>query len=1022
MAIQEQMERQLEGGDTGSALDTLRLMEQERSTVGEPVAAVAAREQQLRQRQPLPGWDNPQPAPALVQPPAGGPAQTPAQTEEADVILPSGEQVTVIIPVGMTDEEVKQHLKAMGELPPDPAGAGGEPERYRLGAALQGASMGTGDEWTAAITAAAAKAATWLPGQQAGEDSTYADIYQDVLESERSKLQDYRKAHPVEATAYEIGGAMVPALASGGSAAPLTVGRAAAQGAGWGGLYGIGATDPSTSLSAGEQVSERVKGGGMGAAVGGAVGGVIGTGVKGYQAASASRAKANVRKQMSTMQGRQTVLDDVTDEVTTRMAGGESRIDAVNNTLKSKHLNASDYRDLMIHNSGPINFGKTRGQAMDDIVAKQDILNNTVIMGTIPVIDHVIRPIATRIERWSPAVAQKLRNYEARTHFDYHDWSTAARPWAEAVRKIDKEPLREMTRHLYNGRFDEARAIMQREGGPELLDQFRVVEDILAHIRSQMRRVGIKDKDIPNYFPRTVKDLKGLKAALGTEELKGVDAYLRRVKDPVRAMEMYMKANPKVKERALRRRKVSEIDEEIDQFYSSLGTSLDRHFRDSTSLVRRREFLGKYAEVTDKGAEDIEGGITDMVDDLLDVADPEGRDEIARLLKARFVAGEKNMYGWLQNIRNIGHTALLANPVSATTQLADLGPTAWVYGLGKTSMATVKNTTGKGKRMFNADDLGVMEQMVQEINETGAGLSTKVLEKGLRYSGFRAMDKFGKDAIITASYDKAARMARSFHGKKQLAKDLRASWGDETGQLIQDLADGKRSELVRLYLFTQLSKMQPITKSEMPQMYLEMPNGRILYQLMSWTIKQVDVMRQEILGTAQKVLQKGGMKKAGGTAKELATKMVAGYMFIGGMGVASDEAKRFISGKESAFQGVGYRPTELGERMMQQMSKAMFKNYLGDHDVGRAAEKFLQISVPLGEVTARLGKQALEAADGKHDPVQRAQAMDKLSREMVGFMPIFGKLYAMWFMGGAREFNKKARDERRKEYMEKFKR
>jgi hypothetical protein len=50
---------------------------------------------------------------------------------------------------------------------------------------------------------------------------------------------------------------------------------------------------------------------------------------------------------------------------------------------------------------------------------------------------------------------------------------------------------------------------------------------------------------------------------------------------------------------------------------------------------------------------------------------------------------------------------------------------------------------------------------------------------------------------------------------------------------------------VKSLLFSELSDAQPLTKMELPQAYLDHPNGRILYQMKTYMLKQMDVIRRD---------------------------------------------------------------------------------------------------------------------------------------------------------------------------------
>jgi len=109
----------------------------------------------------------------------------------------------------------------------------------------QGMAFGAGDE----IEARARSLATGRP-------------YEEVLNEIRGKLKAYQEARPIESTAYEIGGAIVPAIVPGGQSSLL---RAAGRAAVEGGAYAFG-----TGEGGFEERLARVPGG---AALGGAAGG-----------------------------------------------------------------------------------------------------------------------------------------------------------------------------------------------------------------------------------------------------------------------------------------------------------------------------------------------------------------------------------------------------------------------------------------------------------------------------------------------------------------------------------------------------------------------------------------------------------------------------------------------------------------------------------------------------------------------------------------------------------------------------
>lgn len=148
------------------------------------------------------------------------------------------------------------------------------PQKERLRAVGQGLTLGFGDEIMAGVRSLA-------PGQ----------TYDAALEDERRRLAEYREGFPVSSAAYEIGGAVLPALGAGvltggtGTAGVMgataartapTLARTALAGAGTGAVYGFGSGEGGFGPRAGNAAID--------AAIG-AAGGVAG------QAAGAALAR-----------------------------------------------------------------------------------------------------------------------------------------------------------------------------------------------------------------------------------------------------------------------------------------------------------------------------------------------------------------------------------------------------------------------------------------------------------------------------------------------------------------------------------------------------------------------------------------------------------------------------------------------------------------------------------------------------------------------------------------------------------
>lgn len=1005
MPIQEEMERRLEGGDPESAIDVMRRMDAERSTVGEPVAAVAAREMSLRERQPLQPWDEPAAAAA----PAGQAEETPEQiaarlvsgvedvphyreqmeeTEEVDVILPSGEEITVVIPAGMPDHLIETRLKAAGELPPDPG-----VEKQPFSAAMQGALIGTADEVAATLAAGTAKVV--------GAEDSFADIYNDVLESERDKLAAYRKEYPKEALGYEIAGAIGPAVISGGSAAPVSGGRLTVSASAWGAGYGAGMADPSTELGYVEQVQERATEAGKGAAIGAAAAGALVGATKGIPAL---KRKRRVKKARETQKGANALQKDYQKIVIKETMNGSTGAEAHAIARAKLGMKTDDTYHMTRMSDEPLFTPSTPEKAAEYAVAENLWKSGVRALGIMKPIDRFIRPIYDRIEQYVPYIANQLRKYEGQVYLDVHNWHETVKPYIDLVRGgMNKSQRREIDKLLYNGKIKEARQMITDRLGAPAGGHFDTMIDTLKKISSEMENKGAKfGEKKEGWYPRRIKDIQELKNKLGTKYLQGFEAYAERIGNEQAALNAFMRAQTgtKMKETSLRRRKVAEVDDEIVEYYHDHIGSMDLFFREAAQHIRRRELFAGHVKVNKHGVEEVDKSIKSLVGTMKDLT-PNEANEVMELLKIRFTKGEEGMSKGYAKVRALAHNTLLANPLSAATQVGDIGVSSWISGGWNTMKAIL------GKNKVTPDELGIMRELVQEISDPGS--INAWTDRLFRYSGFRAVDRLGKNAAINSTFSNYTRMARSYKGRRRLTEELTPLWGKETPQLLRELQAGKPTELVKTFLFTRLSEMQPISRSEMPELFLAMPNGRLFYQLTTWTLKQVNLIRKTLVN-----------QMLTGTPKEKAIAVkdtMRMILMVGGANLTSEELKRFMSGKTSTFADVPEE--EMAHTIAAKLLSHTFKNFLGDEDPIAGLTEATQLTVPTVDIAGKIVADAAkygQKVKTQKDLDVHGEEFKELSREVINKIPLFGKLYAMWFLGGAEKFNEREAEERKAEF------
>ncbi|MGI9499791.1 MAG: hypothetical protein ACR2P3_07120, partial [Geminicoccaceae bacterium] len=159
------------------------------------------------------------------------------------------------------DQAPQPRFGGTAVVPVDPDISLGETITGALGQITQGLTLGFSDELIAGAEAAA-RAALF------GED--FDTAFEGTVERVRQIDQGFAERNPASSVGLQIAGAAVPALATGGAAAPASLGGAVTRGVGagvvGGGTFGAGTAEGGAV--------ERLPDALTGAAVGGATGGV----------------------------------------------------------------------------------------------------------------------------------------------------------------------------------------------------------------------------------------------------------------------------------------------------------------------------------------------------------------------------------------------------------------------------------------------------------------------------------------------------------------------------------------------------------------------------------------------------------------------------------------------------------------------------------------------------------------------------------------------------------------------------
>jgi len=582
---------------------------------------------------------------------------------------------------------------------------------------------------------------------------------------------------------------------------------------------------------------------------------------------SSSKAQSQANEQMIEIQA------IINDFVATKADDAPTKFDEVFPVIQQKTgLTLDELKDLQIQSDFTVKIPTTRAQASEAIIDEANALNPfTASNGVVRATRDFVGVLSTDVSRINPIIGGRLKKHDAAVGVRTSNYIKRAEPFVKLMKNLPTKVVNQVNRHLGSEDFDGAKAILSQydTAAPKILDN---TKSLLDDIQSDLLDAGYEFNTIANYFPLKVTSYQDFLKSIGKEYktpiekalsdrakklgIKDVNALPQIEAEEVIAQALKGRQYGKLTEKSLASmsRKVR-LDDEIIKQYKPPQEALIEHITDSVARVEKRKFFGDAA--TQKGIKSID--LSDSVDTLIakEISDrrmsPEDFGKLKELLEARFGMGEKQTGKGANLVKNLIYQMTIANPMSALTQIADLGMSVFANGLLPTLKSIVKNPKIK------IDDLLSDQLISAEIGTVGK--MAKALDFTFTWSGFKAIDRFGKETLVNAAYNKFQKQALSQKGVEQLRKRFGATFGDEFDLLLSDLRSGQITDNVKMLAFAELANFQPVSLSEMPLRYLQANNGRVFYALKSFTIKQFDVIRREIVHELTDGNPVEGMKK-----------------------------------------------------------------------------------------------------------------------------------------------------------------
>lgn len=621
--------------------------------------------------------------------------------------------------------------------------------------------------------------------------------------------------------------------------------------------------------------------------------------------------------------------------------------------------------------------------------------------GLMQAIDKGLGSLSTRIGNISQPLLFRSRQFEQRMLENTHKRLTAIDDFSVELNALDK-PIRDLVdRAILNNDQATLDRMFTKLGG-NFKENYTKARNALDEVGKELQSVGRLEGLRKDYFPRVVTDVDGLLNALGKENRTELQKRLLKAGTPLEENKIvndYLRFDYKgpYKPGFSKGRTLDEVHPELQQFYASPTEAYHTYMRNATQEVETARFFGKdvQRDPTTKRV-DVDKSIGALVMKELDDGNItiKQAEDLQDMLQARFGPGNRASNAVIQDLKNVGYMGLLGDAIAAATQLGDPAVSVYLNGLRPTLQAIASEFRPKNRKI-SMEDFGLYDHISEEFvnDRKSAKLLNTVFKAGL----FTSVDKFGKNVVLNGALNQAQKAVKSPAGLKKFAEEWQPYFGEEFPQLVSDLQSGNITEPVRTLLFSKLSKVQPISKLEMPQKYLEAPNGRVFYMLKTFTLKQLDLMRNDALNQ----IKKGGFANTSRGLQNLGK--YATVMGIAGLG--TEEVKNWLLGRESQ--------EKIPDRVIANIFKTfgvseMVLQNLAKGELGKAALNVLSPPVGMYDDAAKDIKAALDMDDETEPSGKGLQRI-----------PLIGRFLYNWGFGGTEEFNEKQEQRRmQQEYKE----
>lgn len=484
-------------------------------------------------------------------------------------------------------------------------------------------------------------------------------------------------------------------------------------------------------------------------------------------------------------------------------------------------------------------------------------LAKEVKMSTTGIFGKIMTPVVSTVTRIDPVIGGAMRKMEYKAHQEVAKAFNIINPFNDLYKKLPDNIKKEIKSPLLSGDFQKVNYIFSKQkNADELTQGFAAIQRMLRDVHTRLRESGYNIPELENYWPRMVTDKEGIinsnhsvirKAIARAEKDKGrplsfteQNKVIESLYAPGKQEKIWGSTSG-----SLRKRSVGSLDDDLVKYYGDPMDTLNHYIHQNLKDINRRLF---FKHLGFKGEPSIDGSdLNDSISSIINKArargalSPEQENELIEILTARFGKGEEAPHIIIQRAKNMIYAITLGNPLSAMTQFGDLVFASQKFGIYNTVTAVFQ------KKLLKKESIGLMDAIEEFASDKD--VMKNISDWAFRWGGFNAVDRLGKETFINTALKHYNKLSLTEKGRAKIHKQWDNVYGKvEADDLIQALQKKNVSnDNLKLLMWNELSDVQPISLSEMPLKYLQHPNGRVAYTLKTFTIKQLDFMRKQIV-------------------------------------------------------------------------------------------------------------------------------------------------------------------------------